>query len=137
MFFRYGAAVCAVLYGLLRGYIIVLWSVYGWYHFHDLRWLLPLVALSCGISVFMGAPVWWAFGAMALVLAHSFVTYPEANWLMLSGIVHGVWQYSKFDIVPFASLLLPLFGMIFSLSAEGRLRRSIHYVRHWPYHKGA
>ena len=134
MFLRYAAATCAVLYGALLGYVVIVFWWYRMYHFHDIRWLLSVVALAGGLAVFCRASVWWSFAAMTFVLFHDFVAYQEWTWI--GSIFRGVYRYSRLDIVPLPLLLLPIFAVVFSLSADGRMRRAIYFLRNWPYHKG-
>lgn len=136
-FLRISSAVLAILYSALMGYMLFTWWVYGMYDFHDIRWLEAVLALACGLSVLAGRSAWYVFGGMSLILIRQFVAYPDASWGMITGILGGTWHYSKLDVMPFAFMLLPLFGAVSSLMAEGRWWRAFRFVRRWPYHKDA
>jgi hypothetical protein len=131
MSLRYVSAMLAIIHGLLLGYIVFGWAMYGMMTLHDVRWLEAIAALVSGIAVLAGASTWWVFLVTAVSVIRQSILY--SPWSIISSIAHGVWTFSVFDIVPFALFLLPFFGMTFALLADGRLR----FLRHWPNHERA
>lgn len=137
MFLRYASAICTLLYGVLLAYVLISWWHFGWYHFNDARWLEIVLAFVAGIAVLRGASTWWVFVTMSLILIGELVAYHGGTTVMIVLMLEGVWTYSKLDIFPLIRLLLEILAILLSLSADGRLQKSIRFLRYWPNHKEA
>ena len=126
-YLRYAAAICAILFGLALGYILVFWWVYLGVHRWDWRWVWTAMALTAGIATFLGANIRYLTAAMVVAVLFQ----ARSIWFYLMGITGGTWGYSITDIAPFTLALLPMLGLLLSLIADASLRKWAGLARRW------
>lgn len=130
MALRFLSASCALSFGLLLGYMQVLWSAYVPVLL-DWRTLFAALCVGAGIAVFAGASVRYVSLAMGLAVVWRLTDI----WFTLPAIVEGIWQYSRADVFPFAFDVVSVLGLALSLAADGQLKKLIVFIRRWPQQK--